>query len=60
MSADLDELRETLRAFARDYIDDAASIIATCGVVGGHAEIARAEVARALLALLDKMTARPA
>lgn len=44
---------DRLRAFAQGYIDEANHIVDVCGVVGGHIEVARAEVARKLLDQLD-------
>lgn len=46
---------DKLRAFAQGLIDEAAHVVDECGVVGGHVEVTRAEVARRLLAELDAM-----
>jgi len=55
MSADFDELREALRAFAQDLVDHAGAIVRDCGVAGGHTEAARAAVGKELLGLLAKL-----
>lgn len=46
---------ERLRAFAQGLIDEADRIVDECGVVGGHTEVTRAEVARQLIAILDSL-----
>jgi len=50
---------EKLRAFAQGLIDEAGEIVAECGVAGGHLELARAETAKGLIALLDSMQEPP-
>lgn len=47
---------DKLRAFAQGWIDEAAHVVDECGVVG-HAEVARAEAARKLIAEIDKLPA---
>lgn len=51
---------DKLRAFAQGYIDEADGAVSVTGTAGADRELAQAEVARKLLALLDEMTARPA
>lgn len=49
--------RARLRAFAQGWIDEGDHIVDQCGVVGGHIEVARAEIARKLIAEIDKLPA---
>lgn len=51
---------EPIRDFAQRLINESDAMVDRCGPVGAHIEVARADVARELLALLDSMCARSA
>lgn len=46
-----------LRAKLKEYTDEADRMVDLCGVVGGHIEVAKSEVARELSAWLDAQPA---